>query len=76
MFAGINTQNVLLGFIGLIVLLTVVAGSITYVTDAGDKINSTGLPFAGLFASDSILPLIIMAGLLIGVVSYVMGKRK
>ena len=75
MFEGINTQKVLLGFIGLIVLLTVVAGSITYVTDAGDQINATGLPFAGLFASDSILPLIIMAGLLIGVVAYVMGRK-
>jgi len=75
MFGGINAQKILLGFIGLIVVLTVVAGSITYVTDAGDAINATGLPFAGLFASDSILPLIIMAGLLIGVVAYVMGRK-
>ena len=76
MFNGMDVGKVLKGFVMIIVLLTVVAGSISYVTDAGDAINATGLPFAGLFASDSIFPMLIMAMLLLGVVGYLIGSRK
>ena len=75
MFNGLDIKKVLLGFILLIVLFTFIGEGIGYVTTAGDTINATGLPLAGLFASDSILPLILMGALLVAVVTYLAGKK-
>jgi hypothetical protein len=75
MFNGLNVKAVVTGIVLLVVLFTVVASTITYVTDAGDTINATGLPLANLFASDSILPILIMSALLLAVVGYLIGKK-
>ena len=60
----------------LLVLFEVAAVVIPEVATAGDTMNATGLPLSGLFASDSVVPLIIMAGLLIIVVAAVFALSK
>jgi len=62
----------------LLVLISVAAVVIPEFADAGDTMNATGLPLSGLFASDSVAPLIVMAGLIIAVLvgAFALGKGK
>jgi len=64
------------GFIILVVFFLIVAELIPEVGAAGDEINSTGFAFADLFASDGLVILVIMAGVLLLVVKAFLGKAK
>lgn len=59
--------GVLIAVISLIVIMEIAGETIDDIQDAGDTVNATGAPLAGLFASDSIVPLIFLAGILIAV---------
>lgn len=69
-------QGLIVGVIAIVILFTVAVEVLPTLFAAGDDLNATGYPLAGLFASDSILPVIIMAVLLLGVIGYFMGKGK
>lgn len=62
-------------FIILVVLFLVVAELLPEAQTAGDSINSTGAPLAGLFDSDGVVWVIIMGGLVLLVLKTGM-KRK
>lgn len=65
------------GIILLVVLFKVVAQLLPEAQDAGDELNSSGVPLGSFFASDGIVFLVIMAGILILVVrSYMKGGKK
>jgi hypothetical protein len=63
--------------IGLVVLLSVVAGIVPTINLALGNLSAiAGLPLASLFAVNGIVMLIIMAGILIAVVYGVMKHTK
>jgi hypothetical protein len=62
--------------IGLVVLLSVVAGIIPTINDALGNMSASGAPLASLFARNGLVLLIIMAGILIAVVYGVMKHTK
>lgn len=68
--------GVIFGLVMLLVLFNVAAEIVPDVADAGDTLNATGLPLASVFASDGIVPLIIMASILIAVVAFVFTMYK
>lgn len=68
--------GVIVAIIGLIVVMTITGETITDVQTAGDTINATGAPLSGLFASDSVVPLIFLAGVLLAVIGMAFGIAK
>ena len=64
------------GFIVLVVFFLIVAELIPEVGDAGNEINDTGYAFSNLFASDGLVILVIMAGILLLVVKAFLGRGK
>lgn len=53
-------QGLLIAVIGLVIVLEMIGETIDDVQDAGDTVNETGAPLSGLYASDSVVPLIYM----------------
>jgi hypothetical protein len=62
--------------IGIVVLLSVVAGIVPTINDALGNLSATGAPLASIFARNGIVLLIIMAGILVAVVFGVMKHTK
>ena len=70
--ANINIEQMIVGLIllivAIIVIFQIVASSAPELIIAADNISSSGLPLAGLFASNGVVLLIFMAAVLIGIV--------
>jgi len=62
-------QKFIMAIIGIVIMVTILGATITTVATAGNTVNATGYTGASLFASNGILPLIIIMGVLVGVVS-------
>jgi len=61
--------------IGIAVLFLVVAELLPTAQNAGDTLNSSGVPLGGLFVSGGVIFLIVMAGILLAVVAGARSKR-
>lgn len=66
----------IIGLIALVILVKVAAAAVPIVNTAGDTLNATGAPLASFFETNGTVMLVVMAGLLIGVVVYFIGKFK
>ena len=62
-------QKFIMAIIGIVIIVTILGSNIGTVATAGNTVNATGYTGASLFASNGILPLIIIMGVLVGVVS-------
>jgi hypothetical protein len=62
-------------FVITVVVLQVVASLLPEAQTAGDNLSDEGVPLGGLFASDGVLWIIVMAGLLILMVRSYMNKK-
>jgi hypothetical protein len=62
-------QKFIMAIIGIVIVVTILGSTIGTVATAGNTVNATGYTGASLFASNGILPLIIIMGVLVGVVS-------
>ena len=70
-----DPSTVISAVILFVILFTVVAVALPEAQTAGDVLNATNLPFASFFASDGIVFLAIMGGILIAVVAMVIAKK-
>ena len=70
-----SIKGIIMGFILVVVLFLVGAELIPEVQTAGDTMNATGAPLAGLFASDGIMVLIIMAAIVLLVIGAFLKKK-
>jgi hypothetical protein len=71
----LDAYNIIYIIIGAVVAFTALAALLPDFTTAGDEVNSTGVPFAGFFASDGILVLAFMAGLALTAIALFMPKK-
>lgn len=72
--AILNTA--ILSFVLLVVLFQLYANLVPEAQSAGDTLNATGVPLGGLFTSNGIVFIIIMAALLIVIVrSFMTGSK-
>ena len=62
-------QKFVMAIIGIVIIVTILGSTIGTVATSGNVVNATGYTGASLFASNGILPLIIIMGVLVGVVS-------
>ena len=69
-------QGVLLTVIGLVILMTMLGETVDDVQTAGDTVNTTGAPLSGMFASDSIVPLIFLGAGLLAVIALAFKMMK
>lgn len=67
------TTGVVLVIVAIIVIFQLVGNTATDITNAANNISSSGLPLAGLFASDGVVPLIYMVGILLAIVGVTFG---
>ena len=70
-------QKFIMAVIGIVIVVTILGSTIGTVATAGNTVNATGYTGASLFASNGILPLIVIMGVLVGVVSlaFALWKR-
>jgi len=70
--AAVNVKalvsSLLFAIIGLVIILNVYGETTDDIQISGNLVNATGAPLAGLFASDSVIPLIFLGAGLIAVV--------
>ena len=74
--AGLNSgmiNTAILSIVLLVVLFKLYAVLIPEAQTAGDELNATGAPLAGLFTSNGVVFVVIMAALIIVVVRSFMG---
>ena len=68
----VNVKGVIIGVVLLIVTIIVtfliVGNTAPDITAAADNISGSGLPLANLFASNGVVLLVFMAGLLISII--------
>lgn len=69
-------NQAILAIVLLVVLFKLYAQLVPEAQTAGDELNSSGVPLGGLFTSDGVIFLIIMAALVIVVVRAFMTKGK
>ena len=55
-------QKFIMAIIGIVIVVTILGATITTVATAGNTVNATGYTGASLFASNGILPLIVIMG--------------
>lgn len=72
-----NANSVIAGFIGIVILFSVVAALLPTLGTASEGLgNTSGLPLASFFAENGLVILIVMAALVIGVVGmFGLGKK-
>ena len=69
-------QKFIMAIIGIVIVVTILGSTITTVATAGNTVNATGYTGASLFASNGILPLIVIMGVLVGVVALAFSMWK
>ena len=73
---GNMIRNVVFVIVGIVVIFYIVGGTSTVLTQAANNISSSGLPLAGLFASNGVVLLIFMAGVLLAIIVLAFGISK
>ena len=68
--------TLVIAIVGLVVIMSVAGETVDDIQTAGNLINNTGAPLAGLFAGDSVVPLLFLAGVLLAVVGLALGIAK
>ena len=68
--------TLVIAIVGLVVIMSVAGETVDDVQTAGNLINATGAPLSGLFAGDSVVPLLFLAGVLLAVVGLALGIAK
>jgi len=68
---GIGVASIISAVILLVLAFNVIAIGVPEISDAGDVVNATGLPFASFFASDGIIILAIMGGVILSVIGVI-----
>ena len=68
--------TLVIAIVGLVVIMSVAGETVDDIQTAGNLINATGAPLAGLFAGDSVVPLLFLAGVLLAVVGLALGIAK
>ena len=61
----INAGSLIQVVIMMVVLFTILATTVGDVGTAGDLVNATGAPLAGLFSSGGVMILLLMAGVVL-----------
>ena len=61
--------GLILLIVGIIVIFQIVGQTATDLTSASDNISTSGLPLASLFASNGVVLLVFMAGILISIIA-------
>ena len=75
----ISEKTLETGFYTIVLLVVIFKAYAVLVPEAqtaGDELNASGVPLGGLFSSDGVVFLIIMAALILVIVRSVMGKKK
>jgi hypothetical protein len=70
-----NVDKTIYFILGVVVLFKLVAVLLPEAQDAGDELNTSGVPFGSLFTGDGIVFIVIMAGLLIVVVKQALNRK-
>lgn len=65
---GGMTTKFIMGMVGVVLLVTMLGAVIGTVATAGDTVNATGYSGASLFASNGILPMLVIFGVLVAVI--------
>ena len=68
--------TLVIAIVGLVVIMSVAGETIDDIQTAGNTINATSAPLSGLFAGDSVVPLLFLAGVLLAVVGLALGIAK
>jgi hypothetical protein len=71
---SINTA--IIGIVLIVVLFKLYASLIPEAQDAGDELETAGVPLGSLFAGSGVVFIILMAGLVIVIVKSVMPSNK
>ena len=71
--ATLNTA--IIGIVLLVVLFKLYASLVPEAQDAGDELDTAGVPLGSLFASTGVVFIILMAGLVVIVVKAVMPNK-
>jgi len=61
-------QGIIIGLVLVVVLFLLLAELVPEAQTAGDALNTSGVPLGSLFASDGVVFVIIMAGILLVVI--------
>jgi len=69
-------STLVIAIVGLVVIMSVAGETVDDVQTAGNLINATSAPLSGLFAGDSVVPLLFLAGVLLAVVGLALGIAK
>lgn len=72
---SIEPQKLVTYLIGIVVVFLLLAELMPEAQTAGNTLNASGVPLGSLFASNGVLFLVIMAGVLIVVVRGAMKKK-
>ena len=73
MDVGKMVTGVVLVIVGIVVIFYLVGNTAPTLTAAADNISGSGLPLAGLFASNGVVLLIFMAGILLTIIGISLG---
>jgi len=69
--------SIIIGLVLVVVLFLVLADLVPQAQTAGDTLNSSGVPLGSLFASNGVIFVVIMAGVLIVVIyAFLKFKKK
>jgi len=68
--------TLVIAIVGLVVIMSVAGETVDDIQASGNLINATGAPLSGLFAGDSVVPLLFLAGVLLAVVGLALGIAK
>jgi high-affinity Fe2+/Pb2+ permease len=71
---GININSAITGIIALIVLFLVIAQLYPEFADAGDSLNSSGIPLGSFFVNGGIITLLLAVGLFYMAYKHFMSK--
>ena len=75
-FGGLSPGKVISGFIGLILIFSIAGIGLPLVATSSDNIAGSGLPLASFFASNGIVLLALMGGLVLAVIGFVGMKKR
>lgn len=70
------TENVIMGIIGVVLLLTIVAGTATIIIAAVGNIGVSGLPLSGIWSSNGVMLVAYSAAVIVAAITLVFGAMK
>ena len=76
MDVGKLITSIVMVIVGIVIIFYIVGGTASTLTDAADNISGSGLPLAALFASNGVVLLIFMAGILLVIIGVSMSMAQ